>query len=226
MRLPVSIFAIAAALCATQASATLVSLGACPSNITCTIIDGADAPNPVTRDPNNNSLIAWDEVQNFTLTAPLRVDRVFDENADFITSAPGGDFFIDAGTIVSSHYLQYDGPRFQTQISLDSQIFAFITADQNLFDSDALLGFPGLDYNDFSQRGIENNDSTDFNGENVDINWGTTSPGDWARLITAFSPAAEEPEQEPDISNPIPLPAGIWLLGSAIGLTVLRRKRA
>jgi hypothetical protein len=73
-----------------------------------------------------------------------------------------------------------------TTVSLDSQIFAFITADQNLFDSDAALGLPGLDYNDFSARGLEGNDATNFNGANVDLAWSASSPGDWTRLITAF----------------------------------------
>lgn len=191
----------------------------CTNGVTCTITD-----DPVTllggvvaKDPNNNTLLAWNEVQNFTLTSKLKVDRVFDPDADFIEAAPGGGFFILPGTVVSSHYLQYDGPRFQGRVTLDSTVFAFMTRDQNLFDSDATLGLPGLDYNDFGARGLESGDTTVFDGNSVDINWATSSPGDWTRLITAFSPTAVA----------IPVPASLPLLAGAMGLTAfVARRRA
>lgn len=205
---------------ATSANATLVSLGDCNGPVACIITN--NPPNPVTPNPNNGILLAWNEVQNFTLTAPLRVDRVFDETASFITPAGGGDFFIAAGTIVSSHYLQWDpgagsSSSVETTISLDSQVFAFITADQNLFDSDAALGLPGLDYNDFNLRGLENGDTTVFNGPNVDIDWTAGSPGDWTRLITAFSPAGGN----------LPEPGALALLGvGLLGLGAMRRRKS
>ncbi len=214
-----AVFALAPMLAAGPAAATLVSLGDCQPGITCTITD--TPPNPVVPDPNDDTLLAWDEQQNVTLLEPLRVDRVFDASADFIAAAPDGDFFINAGTVVSSHYLQYDGPRLQSTISLDGQIFAVITADQNLFDSDPVLGLPGLDYADFAFRGLESGDSTDFNGESVDIDWSSSSPGDWVRLITAFSPIAEEKRL-----NEIPLPPGALLLGTALAFGVVARRRA
>ena len=173
------------------------------------------------QNPNDGILLAWDEVQNFTLTQDLRVDRVFDASAPFISSAGGGDFFIAAGTVVSSHYLQWDpgngsNSRVQATIELDSQVFAFITADQNLFDSDDQLGLPGLDYADFGLRGLESGDKTVFNGQNTSINWGAGSPGDWTRLITAFSPSA-----------PVPEPPAIALLALClIGAAISRRRRA
>ena len=106
--------------------------------------------------------------------------------------------------------------RVDATIDFDSEIFAFITADQKLFDSDAALGLSGLDYNDFTLRGLEGGDTTNFNGSSVDISWRASSPGDWTRLITAFSPAAAIPE-----------PAPIALLGlGLIGLSVgYHRKR-
>ncbi len=66
-------------------------------------------------------------------------------------------------SVVSSHYLQWDpgsgsASSVQATIELNSQVFAFITADQNLFDSDAALGLPGLDYADFGLRGLETGD--------------------------------------------------------------------
>lgn len=140
------------------ANATLVAIDPCIGAISCDIT--TTPPNPVERNPNEGILLAWDEVQNLTLAGPLRVDRVFDDTAAFISDAGGGDLFIAAGTVVSSHYIQWDPgsgslPGVQATIQLDSQVFAFIIADQNLFDSDAALGLPGLDYNDFANRGLE-----------------------------------------------------------------------
>lgn len=159
--------AIATWTMTSAAQATLVSLGECGGANSCIIENTLGSlPNPVAQNPNDGVLLAWDEVQNYELTQDLRVDRVFDPDADFITPE-SGDFLIEAGTIVSSHYLQWDpgntsDARVETTISLDSQIFAFITADQNLFDSD-FLGLAGLDYNDFGLRGLESGDTTEFN---------------------------------------------------------------
>ncbi len=174
--------------------ATLVDLGVCNGAIDCIITN--DPPSPITENPNQGILLAWDERQNFTLTSPLRVDRVFDPDADFVVRDAGG-FSIVAGTVVSSHYLQWDQGlgslnRVTTTITLDSLVFAFIISDQNLFDSDALVGLPNLDYSDFNARGLEDSDTTLFNGNSVDVSWGAVDPGDWTRLITAFSPSAPQ----------------------------------
>jgi hypothetical protein len=221
-KISIALLAMAGSLASFGASATLVSIDNCVGANSCDIT--TTPPNPVVRDPNDGILLAWDEVQNFTLTAPLRVDRVFDPTADFITDLGNGDFLINAGTIVSSHYLQWDpgnssASTVTATIVLDSQVFAFITADQNLFDSDDLLGLPGLDYNDFGLRGLEGGDLTDFNGEDVDISWSASSPGDWTRLITAFSPSAPGPDP-----TPVPEPSTFLLFGlGLLGLRSLRR---
>jgi len=176
------------------ANSTLIELADCTGAEACTIT--TSPPDPVQENPNDGVLLAWDEVQNFTLLTDLRVDRVFDDTATFVEDLGNGDYLIKAGTIVSSHYLQWDPlganatGSVTSTIKLDSQVFAFITADANLENSD-FLGLPGLDYNDFSLRGLESGDTTVFNGTDVDIDWTASSPGDWTRLITAFSPAAE-----------------------------------
>ena len=198
--------------------ATLVSISPCDGPNSCTIT--TSPPDPVTENPNDGVLLAWDELQNFTLTEALRVDRVFDDTVDFIL-ADGGDFLIEAGTVVSSHYLQWDPGQGSAEtvtatINLDSQVFAFITADQNLFDSD-YLGLPGLDYNDFTLRGLESGDETTFNGANTNISWTASSPGDWTRLITAFSPGGDED------NTAVPVPGTFVLLG--LGLAGLGWKR-
>ena len=208
-------------LFAAPAFATIISFTDC--TITCDV-----STDPVSEfggliedNPDDGRFVAWDEVQNFTLTEDLRVDRVFDETADFVTDAGGGDFLIKAGTIVSSHYVQYDptsggtGNRNQATITLDSEVFAFIFSDGNLENSDGALGLPGLDYNDFTLRGLENGDTTTFDGNSSVLDWSASTPGDWTRLITAFSPTAV-----------VPVPASLPLLAAGIGgLALLRRRR-
>ena len=115
-----------------SANATLVSITNCTGAIDCVIT--TTPPNPVQPDPNDGILLTWDEVQNITLIQDLRVDRVFDPTADFITDLGNGDFLIKAGTVVSSHYLQWDPGNgslstVSATINLDSQVFAFITSD-------------------------------------------------------------------------------------------------
>ncbi|NTS75419.1 hypothetical protein HR060_00955 [Catenovulum sp. SM1970] len=188
---------LVAFLFSTPIQATIISVTGCTA--TCTITN--TPPNPVTPDPNNGVLLLWNERQNITLTENLTVNRVFDTSASFIQDNGNGTYDILAGTIVSSHYIQWD-PLLNSQggtiagtisatINLDSEVFAFITQDAQLFASDEALGLPGLDYNDFGLRGLEFGDTTSFVNNNTEINWTATSPGDWSRLITAFSPTAE-----------------------------------
>lgn len=193
-----------------QADAVVLGFPSCTATGGCVI--ESNPPNPVTQDPNDNALRVWEERQNVTLTEDLRVDRIADPGNP-VVGGSAGNWVIKSGSIVSSHYIQYDGPRMQAQIEFDSVIFAIITADQKLFDSD-FLGLPGLDYNDFINRGLETNDTTTFSDRFVDVNFTTTSPGDWMRLITAFSPTAEARET--------PAPAALGLF--ALGLAALRRR--
>jgi hypothetical protein len=161
---------------------------------------------------DDSILYVWDEVQNLTLTEDLYVNRVADTNADFI-GFDGSNYYIKSGTIVSSHYVQWDPPnarRVRASLTFSSDIYAFITSDKYLSGSDALIGLPGVNYGDFRARGLERNqDTTIFDGPSVEIDWLASSPGDWTRLITA--------------SSPVPIPSAMWLLGSGIvGLISLR----
>ena len=183
-------------------------------------IIGTPAPLPFTLKANfsdDQKLYVWDEVQNFTLPGNLYVDRVADPTADFIGGS-SGSYYIKTGTIVSSHYVQWDPAAVKTvkaRLEFDSDIFAFITADQKLFDSDAWLGLTGITYGDFGARGLETGDGTVFNSGMVDIDWAASNPGDWTRLITAYSPGVE----------PVPVPATMLLLGSGlVGLAGFRNK--
>jgi hypothetical protein len=205
------------------AKATILNFPSCDQ--VCSIVSGLDIPDPVTQNPNNGILMTWNERQNVVLQNNLSVDRVADTSASFIGGS-AGNYYIKAGTIVTSHYLQWDPSSgtgtVNARIRLDSEIFAFITADQNLFDSDAALGLPGIDYNDFTLRGLESGDTTTFNAgglglEYVDVSWFAGSPGDWTRLIAAYSPiAAQAPE-----------PGTLAIFGFGLaGLGLMRRRAA
>jgi MYXO-CTERM domain-containing protein len=228
MKNPFAAFTMALAipvLAVTRAEATILGYDTCVSQLnSCLIAPGqATIPNPVTPNPNNGILLGWNEVQNFTLTDDLRVDRVANPNATYVGQDASG-FFIRAGTVVASHYFQWDplqggSQSIQARIRHDSDIFAFITSDQNLFDSDAQLGLPGIDYSVFALRGLEPGDLTSFapggDPKLVDINWAASTPGDWTRLITAFSPTAE----------PTSVPAPLPVLGLGLAWGTSRRLR-
>lgn len=218
-----------------QAHATLLGYNTCDGANACLVAPGdAAIPNPIVANPNNGVLLGWDEKQNVTLTTNLYVDRVANASASFIGSDTAGTY-IEAGTVVSSHYFQWDpgsgsNRRVTAQLDFDSDIFAFITSDSNLFDSDSVLGLNGFDYADFGLRGLESGDTTDFGpgGDDslVDISWRASSPGDWTRLITAFSPGGEGSGDPSPPAVSVPEPGSAILL--AVGFLALfsRRMRA
>jgi hypothetical protein len=147
-------------------------------------------------------LFGFDESQNIFLTAPLSVD---------VGASP-----IPAGTTVASHYVFFDpGPTLHVvgTVDFDSNVLAIITSTTLLAASD-ILATTGVSYLNPGQRGLEAGDSVTISGpRQILFDTVASSPGDYVRVLTAFSPAAAAPE-----------PGGIVLFGIGLGaLGILAR---
>ena len=151
-------------------------------------------------------LYGFDEDQNILLTAPLVVD---------VGSSP-----IPAGTTVASHYVFFDpGPTLHVigTVDFDAPILGIITSTTHLAASDFLAN-TGVDYLNPGARGLEAGDSVTINGpDQILFDTFASTPGDYVRVLTAFSPAAAVPE--PDAAG---MMAGGML---AFGLLAALRRR-
>jgi hypothetical protein len=161
-------------------------------------------PNSVGRNtfewPN---LYGFDEDQNIVLQADLVADV--------------GTTLLPAGITVASHYIFFD-PRNTRSIigtvDFDSEVLAIITSRGNLTASDFLAN-TGVTYLSPGARGLEGRDAVTISGtQQISFMATASSPGDYVRVLTAFSPAA------------VPEPASVFLFGSGlIGLSWLIRRR-
>jgi hypothetical protein len=126
------------------------------------------------------NLFGFDEDQNVVLTAPLVVD---------VGTSP-----IPIGTIVASHYIFFDpGPTQHVigTVDFDSDVLAVITSTPNLAASDVLAN-TGVNYLNSALRGLEAGDSVTISGpRQILFDTVANSPGDYVRVLTEFSPAAE-----------------------------------
>ena len=148
------------------------------------------------------NLYGFDEDQNILISAALAVD---------VGTAPA------AGTVVASHYVFFDpGPSQHIigTVDFDSDVIAIITSTGNLAASDFLAN-TGITYLNPGARGLEAGDSVTISGaRQILFDTFASSPGDYVRVLTQFSPAAATPE-----------PGGLWLLGLGLTALTLRRTR-
>lgn len=152
---------------------------------------------------NTNNLYGFSESQNILLASALSMDI-------------GGT--VAAGTQVASHYIFFDPLNTQTMqgtVDFDSDVLGIITSTGLLLASDILVN-TNVNYLNPTQRGLEPGDSATISGlRQIFFNVSASSPGDYVRVITAFSPGA------------VPEPGSLALVGAALaGLALARRRQA
>jgi len=153
-------------------------------------------PNSVGNDTfQSPNLFGFDEDQNILLAAPLTVD---------VGSSP-----IPAGTLVASHYIFFDpGPSQQIigTVDFDADVLAIMTSTATLAASDFLAN-TGVNYLNPGARGLEPGDSVTISGpKQILFDTFASSPGDYVRVLTEFSPTAAG----------VPEPGSLSLLGSGL----------
>lgn len=200
--------AAASLLAASQVNATIVS-GAVTSGGGAVFVklpvplSGATPFNTVGQDNfNSPNLFGFDESQNTTLTSSL---------------TPDFGATLSSGTTVASHYVFFDpiSGRVTGTVNFDSIILAVLSSTVKLQATDYLAN-TGVNYLNPGLRGLEAVDVVSFAGTQLTINFTASSPGDYVRVLTAFSPGA------------VPEPGSFALVGVALfGMgAVARRRRA
>ena len=160
----------------------------------------------------NQNLYGLDEGQNIVLPNPLSVDDL----ADGLGGGVGAGV-IAAGTVVASHYIFFDPPSSASQqgfVEFDSDILGILSSTGTMAASDFLIN-TGVNYLNPTLRGLESGDSVTITAlRRIDVDWSAGSPGDYVRVLTAFSPTAA------------PSPTTLALLGAGLAVFGWQRWRA
>ncbi len=225
----------------TPASALIVSVtggtsfigGGFSSPGTSTGVFAAEIAAPLSATNNTVTNIAmqgFEEKQGVLLSSNLNVDN---------NSKMSNGGIVSAGQMVNSQLIFLNGAtgHFLRQENVlwtfDGEILGVMSDGQGTLEvnSTALLGAVGTIYpsSGFNARGLEgnlssHNDTYSVSGNTLTTSFFVTQPGDWIRVITAFT--------DPDPANigvgVVPLPAALPLYGTGLaimGFIGWRRKR-
>jgi hypothetical protein len=192
----VSVPAGATIISGTATGGTALTAGGVFVKLTVPLLNPFGTPDSVGNDTfQSPDLYGFDEDQNILLAAPLTAN---------VGSSP-----IPAGTTVASHYIFFDpGPTQHVigTVNFDADVLAIITSTANLAASDFLAN-TGVNYLNPGARGLEPGDSVTISGpRQILFDTFASSPGDYVRVLTAFSPAAAS----------VPEPGDFVLLGSGL----------
>lgn len=163
-------------------------------------------PNSVGNDNfQSPNLFGFDEDQNIVLSAPLTVNVV-----------SSGPLTLAIGTTVASHYVFFDpvSGSIDGTVDFDSAVLAVLTATDTLAASDFLAN-TGVNYLNPVERGLEVGDSVTISGaRQIRFRASASTPGDYVRVLTAYSPAA------------VPEPGTYALMSAGLAaLALLTRRR-
>ncbi len=200
-----SLISISTLLISTQASATITS-----GNVSSGVGSFVKLPLPFTvSNPDNTvgndtfqspDLYGFDEGQNIAISTNINVDILADGS---------GSGVVASGSTVASHYIFFDPQSNSSQIgsvSFDSNILGVITSSTNLAASDFLIN-TGVTYLNSTLRGLEGGDAVTITGlQTISVNWTASTPGDYIRVLTTFSPGA----------SVVPVPAAVWFFGTGL----------
>ena len=130
---------------------------------------------------DTDNLYAFDEDQNITLQAPIRVDY-------------GPMPEIPAGRVIASHYVFFDSlaGTHLGYVDFDAEILG-IAAFQDTMAATDFLANTGVTYISMELRGLENGDRVGIDPQDPQrlwVFWAGSSPGDYIRVFTARSEGA------------------------------------
>ena len=132
---------------------------------------------------NDDNLYAFDEDQNITLNAPIRVDI-----------GGGEKGIIPDGTVVASHYVFFDSIAsfHYGYVYFDAPILGVAAFEDTMAATDFLAN-TSVSYLSLELRGLEQGDYVWIDEDDPHrlwVYWAGSSPGDYIRVFTEKSEAA------------------------------------